>query len=87
MSKRLPVVLTVSEVQALLSWLSGTHALVASLLYGTGMRLMEAIRLRVKDVEFSRREIIVREGKDFKDRMTMLPDAVISPLAVCFSFS
>jgi integron integrase len=78
--KRLPVVLTVSEVQAVLSHLSGTHALIASLLYGTGMRLMEVMRLRVKDVEFLRREIVVREGKGFKDRVTMLPEAVIAPL-------
>ena len=60
--KRLPVVLTVGEVQSVLSRLSGTHALIASLLYGGGMRLMEAVRLRVKDVEFTRHEIIVREG-------------------------
>ncbi|MES2000416.1 MAG: integron integrase [Pseudomonadota bacterium] len=78
--KRLPVVLRVSEVQAVLSHLSGTHALIASLLYGTGMRLMEVMRLRVKDVEFSRREIVVREGKGFKDRVTMLPEAVMAPL-------
>lgn len=78
--KRLPVVLTVSEVQAVLSHLSGTHALIASLLYGTGMRLMEVMRLRVKDVEFARREIVVREGKGFKDRVTMLPEAVMVPL-------
>jgi integron integrase len=78
--KRLPVVLTVSEVQAVLSRLTGTHALIASLLYGGGMRLMEAVRLRVKDVEFARREIVVREGKGFKDRVTMLPEAVITPL-------
>ncbi|MGA9664896.1 MAG: integron integrase [Gallionella sp.] len=78
--KRLPVVLTVGEVQAVLSRLSGTHALIASLLYGGGMRLMEAVRLRVKDVEFARREIIVREGKGFKDRVTMLPEAVSTPL-------
>jgi integron integrase len=75
--KRLPVVLTVSEVQAVLSRLTGTHALIASLLYGGGMRLMEAVRLRVKDVEFARREIVVREGKGFKNRVTMLPDAVV----------
>ena len=78
--KRLPVVLTVSEVQAVLSHLTGTHALIASLLYGTGMRLMEVMRLRVKDVEFARREIVVREGKGFKDRVTMLPEAVMAPL-------
>jgi integrase len=78
--KRLPVVLTVSEVQDVLSRLSGTHALVASLLYGGGMRLMEAMRLRVKDVDFARHEILVREGKGFKDRVTMLPEAVVAPL-------
>lgn len=78
--KRLPVVLTVSEVQSVLSRLSGSHLLMASLLYGGGMRLMEAVRLRVKDVDFARREILVREGKGFKDRVTMLPEAVISGL-------
>ena len=78
--KRLPVVLTVNEVQAVLSRLSGTHALIASLLYGGGMRLMEAVRLRVKDVDFARHEILVREGKGFKDRVTMLPEAVVAPL-------
>lgn len=78
--KRLPVVLTVSEVQAVLSRLTGTHALIASLLYGGGMRLMEAVRLRVKDVDFAQHEIVVREGKGFKDRVTMLPEAVVAPL-------
>jgi integron integrase len=78
--KRLPVVLTVKEVQAVMAGMNGTHALIARLLYGSGMRLMEAVRLRVKDVEFSRREILIREGKGFKDRVTMLPDAVIEPL-------
>ena len=78
--KRLPVVLTVSEVQAVLSRLNGIHALIASLLYGGGMRLMEAVRLRVKDVDFARHEIVVREGKGFKDRVTMLPEAVVAPL-------
>lgn len=78
--KKLPVVLTVAEVQAVLSRLSGSHLLIASLLYGGGMRLMEAVRLRVKDVEFARHEIIVREGKGFKDRVTMLPEAVVAQL-------
>jgi integron integrase len=78
--KRLPVVLTVSEVQSVLSRLTGTHALIASLLYGGGMRLMEAVRLRVKDVDFARHEILVREGKGFKDRVTMLPEAIVVPL-------
>ncbi|MDZ4097439.1 MAG: integron integrase, partial [Methylophilaceae bacterium] len=78
--KRLPVVLSVSEVQSVLTRLSGTHALVASLLYGGGLRLMEAVRLRVKDVDFERREIVVREGKGFKDRVTMLPESAVSDL-------
>ena len=78
--KRLPVVLTQAEVQALLSGLSGTHWLVASLLYGAGMRLMEALRLRVKDVELSRKEILIRDGKGAKDRVTMLPTALVNPL-------
>ena len=71
--KRLPVVLTRAEVWSLLERLEGTHWLIASLLYGTGLRLMEGLRLRVKDVEFSRGEILVRDGKGFKDRVTMLP--------------
>ena len=79
--KRLPVVLTREEVMAVLTRLEGTHWLVASLLYGTGLRIMEALRLRVKDVEFSRKEILVRDGKGFKDRVTMLPVALAAPLA------
>jgi integron integrase len=79
--KRLPVVLTRDEVHAVLSRLSGTHWLIASLLYGAGLRIMEALRLRVKDVEFSRNEILVRDGKGFKDRVTMLPAALAVPLA------
>jgi integron integrase len=78
--KRLPVVLTRDEVHAVLSRLSGTHWLIASLLYGAGLRIMEALRLRVKDVEFSRNEILVRDGKGFKDRVTMLPAALAAPL-------
>jgi integron integrase len=78
--KKLPVVLTVAEVQAVLSHLSDSHLLIASLLYGGGMRLMEAVRLRVKDVEFARQEIIVREGKGFKDRVTMLPESIVVQL-------
>ena len=75
-SKRLPVVLTMKEVQSVLAELTGTHKLIAGLLYGAGLRLMEAVRLRVKDVEFARGEIIVRDGKGGKDRVTMLPEAV-----------
>lgn len=78
--KRLPVVLTSAEVQAVLSRLTGTDWLMVSLLYGAGLRLMECVRLRVKDVEFSRKEILVRDGKGFKDRITMLPQALVAPL-------
>ncbi len=75
-SRRLPVVLTRREVDQVLGRLEGTHQLMAKLLYGTGMRLMEVVRLRVKDVEFERREILVRDGKGGKDRVTMLPDTL-----------
>lgn len=78
--KRLPVVLTRDEVQALLAHLDGSMWLVASLLYGSGMRIMEVLRLRVKDVDFARREILIREAKGFKDRLTMLPVALVEPL-------
>ena len=78
--KRLPVVLTRSEVQSLLVRLDGTLWLVGNLLYGAGLRIMECLRLRVKDVDFARREILVRDGKGFKDRVTMLPAAAIAPL-------
>jgi integrase len=61
--KRLPVVLTRDEIQAILSRLTGTQHLIASLLYGTGMRIMECLRLRVQDVDFKRREIFIRDGK------------------------
>jgi integron integrase len=78
--KRLPVVLTSTEMRLLLNAMSGTMGLFASLLYGSGMRLQEGLRLKVKDIEFARREIVVREGKGNKDRMTMLPENIILPL-------
>ena len=78
--KRLPVVLTVAETRTVLSHLGGTHALIAGLLYGAGMRLMEAVRLRVKDIDFARHEILVREGKGGKDRVTMLPETLVAAL-------
>jgi len=73
----LPVVLTREEVAEVLAEMSGVHWLVANLLYGSGLRLMEALRLRVKDLEFSRGEILVRDGKGQKDRVTMLPRLVM----------
>ena len=78
--KRLPVVLTVQETQRLLGRVEGTSGLIARLLYGSGMRVMEGVRLRVKDIDFQRRELIVREGKGNKDRVTMLPQSLIDPL-------
>ena len=78
--RRLPVVLTPTEVRSLVHELSGTMGLVASLLYGTGMRLLEGLRLRVKDVEFERREIVIRDGKGGKDRVTVLPENLMLPL-------
>jgi len=77
---RLPVVLTRSEVFAVLRGLHGTHHLIGRLLYGTGMRILEAMRLRVKDVEFERRAIVVRDGKGGKDRVTVLPGSLVAPL-------
>jgi len=80
--RRLPVVLTPHEVRELLLNMDqqGAMWLVASLLYGTGMRLLECLRLRIKDIEFDRREILVREGKGNKDRVTVLPENLIAPL-------
>lgn len=77
---RLPVVLSRAEVARLLDHMEGTMGLFAHLLYGTGLRLLEGLRMRVKDLDFERREIIVREGKGFKDRVTMLPEALVQPL-------
>ena len=79
-SQHVPVVLTENEVRALLARLDGTKWLVTSLLYSTGMRLLEGLRLRVKDVEFERREITVRDGKGAKDRRTMLSERLREPL-------
>ena len=78
--RRLPVVLSRSEVQALLNNMTGVPYLLAALMYGGGLRLGEAIRLRVKDLDFERRCITVRQGKGKKDRVTLLPAAIIEPL-------
>jgi integron integrase len=79
--QHLPVVLTRREVQAVLGGLRGDHWLIASLLYGSGLRLMEAMRLRFKDVDLDRKMILVRDGKGAKDRVTLLPDSLRRPIA------
>lgn len=78
--KRLPTVLTEAEVHAVLAHLSGQHGLMAQLLYGSGLRLMECLRLRVKDVDFAQHQIVVRDGKGMQDRITILPQRVVAPL-------
>lgn len=79
-SPRAPVVFTREEVQAILSRMTGTKQTMASLLYGTGMRLIELLRLRVKDIDFQMNQITVRQGKGGKDRVTMLPRSLKGPL-------
>ena len=78
--QRLPVVLTPEQVGALLNRLTAVHWLQAALLYGSGMRLLECLRLRIQDVDLPRRQIIVRDGKGAKDRVTVLPDSLREPL-------
>jgi integron integrase len=75
--EKLPVVFSKNEIQRLLASLDGTYWIMAHLLYGAGLRLMECLRLRVKDVDFDRKQIAVRNGKGNKDRLTMLPETVI----------
>jgi site-specific recombinase XerD len=79
--ERLPVVLTRQEVKAILSFMEGSPRMVAALLYGAGLRLMECLQLRVKDIDFTTNQILVREGKGQKDRVTMLPGSLKEPLA------
>jgi len=79
-TKRIPSVLTKDVVAGLLAQMDGIHALLARLLYGTGMRLMEGMRLRVKDVDFERHAVIVREAKGNKDRVVMLPHSLAPAL-------
>jgi len=78
--KRLPVVLTRDEALSVLAALSGTNQLIAQTLYGSGLRLIECLRLRVKDLDFAYRQITVRDGKGQKDRATILPAALVAPL-------
>ena len=79
-ARKLPVVLAQDEVRLLLAQLDGRAWLLAAVLYGTGMRLMECLRLRVKDVDFARCEITIRDGKGGKDRRTLLPRSLVEPL-------
>jgi integron integrase len=78
--KRLPTVLTREEVERVIAAVTGPHRLVVRLLYGSGLRLMECLRLRVKDVDFAYRQIVVRDGKGHKDRVTVLPGKLVEPL-------
>ncbi len=78
--EKLPVVLTMDEVRAVLTRLSGIHWLIACIQYGSGLRLMESVRLRVKDLDFTHRAIFVRNGKGGKDRVVTLPEPLITPL-------
>jgi len=78
--RRLPVVLSRVEVSEILKLIKGTNGVLARLMYGSGMRLMEALRLRIKDIDFSYKQIVVRSGKGNKDRVTLLPDILIPDL-------
>ena len=85
-SQHLPTVLSKNEVNQVLGGMQGLHQLMARLLYGCGLRLMECLRLRVKDIDFEQCQIIVREGKGEKDRLTMLPVTVVEPLKAQIAF-
>lgn len=82
--KRLPVVLSKHEVQAILSRLDGSMWLLVSLLYGSGLRVMECLRLRVAEIAFDRLEILVRDSNGYKDRITLLPASLVEPLKAHF---
>lgn len=84
-SQRLPVILSRDELRRLLGCMHGVNGLIARLLYGTGMRKMECLRLRVQDVDFHYRQIVVRSGNGNKDRVTMLPDSLLEPLQEQFA--
>jgi integron integrase len=85
-AQHLPTVLSKTEVNQVLSGMQGLHQLMARLLYGCGLRLMECLRLRVKDIDFEQSQIIVREGKGEKDRPTMLPASLVEPLKAQIAF-
>ncbi len=79
-SQKLPVVLSKGEAQKIISLLTGHHKLIVQILYGSGLRITEALRLRVKDIDFANKQIIVRAGKGDKDRITILPQTIVQPL-------
>lgn len=78
--KRLPVVLCETEVKSILGLMDGPTKLIASLLYGSGLRLFECLQLRFKDIDFKKNQIVVRDGKGQKDRVTLLPESIKEPL-------
>ncbi len=78
--KHIPTVLNHSEIKQLFLHLDGLHLLMAKLIYGSGMRLMDCLRLRIKDIDFERKEITIRDGKGSKDRITLLPHSLVVPL-------
>jgi hypothetical protein len=78
--QRLPTVMTRAETRRVIAGLSGVHQLIGKLLYGSGLRLMECLRLRVKDVDFAQHHLVVRQGKGKKDRLTVLPESLVAPL-------
>lgn len=84
--QHLPMVLSKHEVSQVLGGMQGLHQLMARLLYGCGLRLMECLRLRVKDIDFEQSQIVVREGKGEKDRLTMLPTSLVEPLKAQIAF-
>jgi integron integrase len=79
---RLPTVLTQAETLLVIDCLSGIHQLMAKLLYGSGLRLMECVRLRIKDLDFAQHQVVVRDGKGTRDRVTMLPTSLVEPLQI-----
>lgn len=79
-TKTIPLVLSKTEAKLVISKMTGVYKIIAQILYGSGLRIMEALRLRVKDIDFDNRQIIVRDGKGGDDRVTMLPESVIQPL-------
>ena len=85
-AQHLPTVLSKNEVSQVLGEMQGLHQLMARLLYGCGLRLMECLRLRVKDIDFEQSQIVVREGKGEKDRLTMLPTSLVEPLKAQIAF-